>query len=183
LYFISHLISSKSKEAANKHKISQWSYHIALLTKKLLDIKISNHGAITDKTIKDTIEKIEKNFDIVSAEAIKILKTTAPRKNEHMSKEKTLEIKTAFENERKNKHRTTASSKDDIKAPTKINSSTLPDGNYRVKNITKNNSKLDFTYGNKKYSLPDKTSTLNEAILQQGIITIQQGEICNIGQL
>lgn len=89
LYFISHLISSKSKDVAAKNKLNMWSYHIALLVKKILGIKFNANSAINDKEINRIVGQVDSEFYGASVEAIRILKTANPGRNEHMVPQKT----------------------------------------------------------------------------------------------
>lgn len=189
LYFISHLIASKSKEVALKNKLGPWTYHIALLIKKRLGIKLNINDKLTDSTVLKMISEIEQGFVSAANDAVHIVSNIGLRKNDNMLPEKTQALLSLYsetylkKNEAVRSKSTAALSVQNNRTPPlkgKANPSTLNNGNYLVRNLKGNNGSISFSYGANKYNLPHCSSIFLENDLERANITVANGEIAKI---
>ncbi|WP_426779355.1 hypothetical protein, partial [Pseudomonas aeruginosa] len=159
LYFVSHLIFSKSKEYCARRRISKWSYHIALLVKKLLHIDLSPEKKTTDDHVKDMITKINNGFDreIQTAEAI--ITSFGFGSNDHMDPRHTSAILEKYKIVIANSHRQKAGAAQERKNVGPSDTSNLMQsqaqllkGIYRVRRYKALNGTATFSYNSKEHS-------------------------------
>lgn len=171
LYFVSHLLSSKAKEVALKKRLNPWSYHIALLIKKKLNIRLRVEDSLDDKKILEIISIIESGFYSAATEVIDIIKEMNPHKNENMNAKKTTEMIEFFYRKISNKGGM------DLQV-TKSNK-IISDGEYIVCDISLIDHKLNFRYGKEFHKLPysqslklDHKIKREEFLFQKGLLII-----------
>lgn len=148
LYFVSHLIAAKAKEVAVRNKLNPWSYHIALLVKKILNVKLNLHDRITDDRINQIIDRVESGFSEASARALSMIKSMKFERNDLMIPESTRRLLDSLSDEAKIEF-----AKKIAPQPDRI--SLLPDGVYRVNELTERDGRIQFKYGPKFYSVQD----------------------------
>lgn len=172
LYFISHLVASKAKEASARGKIRSWSYHVALLIKKILGIKLDVRDKVTDEKISQIIENIQAKVSAAANQAVDLVRSMNFGRDENMIPENTHKLlsRLAADKAKIYIERATASP---------IENKTLADGVYRVKNLELRDGLVSFGYGPTAYmikrgdNLPDG---LKKTVCQ---ITIQNGIVIN----
>lgn len=169
LYFISHLIVTKAKELALQNKLSNWSYHVALLIKKKLGIKLRDTDGLNDEIILKIISNIETGIDSASREVINFVKKQTLSKNENMSPQKTKELIESF-------YRINSDS-------SKALISRISDGDYIVSDITINENKISFKYGKEIYTFLYNKNVAKFNKLQKARISIFQGKITQLTKI
>lgn len=172
LYFISHLIVSKAKEVAARNRLRNWQFHIALLIKKILNIKLNIADKLTDNDVLKLANEIERGFSSAAFEAVKLINEIPLKYNDQMIPEKTESIISLYRDKYKNKI------SNDCKN-TKI-LSYLKDGRYVVDNICFENDNISFKYGPNYYSFPNANNIQLEHALSKVCIFIQNGQITRI---
>lgn len=189
LYFVSHMLASKSKDIAIRNRLNMWSYHVALLVKNILQINLNVHDKINDKKINEIINKIDLNFETAATQAIEILKNGNLKKNEHMIPEKTKsllndlkdQVKNAYKNASKeiknNRPTETGTKKIEISKPRKAQ---IADGTYRVKNFSAKTDTVIFNYGPSVYEIKYDMHEKKLPTQSECIVTIKNGEIIRI---
>jgi len=74
IYFASHDIISRTRSAASKdRKLSEWSFHLALMVKKQIAPELIKSASLTDKTFLEILRRIDQNFDHAYGVAVGIL--------------------------------------------------------------------------------------------------------------
>lgn len=159
LYFVSHFIFSKSKEYCARRPISKWTYHIALLVKKLLNINLSPERKTTDDHVKDMITKIHVGFDGAIQKAEAIINSFSFGSNDHMDPRNTVAILEKLKALVAADHRQKAVALNDGINTAPNMTSGLPQakaqflkGIYRVRRYKASDGTATFNYNSKEHS-------------------------------
>lgn len=194
LYFVSHMLASRAKDVAIRNKLNMWSYHLALLVKKILQINLNVHDKIGDERINKAIQQIDAGFVDAAVRAVSILKAGGLKKNEHMIPEKTALLLDTLKSQTRDMHiaaskaaktennvetvqKSAARIENGVAKPVK---SQLADGPYRVKNLVGDAGAVSFSYGPTNYVIKDKTSDFNGATKAECTIVVKNGRILSI---
>lgn len=189
LYFISHLIASKSREIALKNKLGSWSYHIALLVKKRLGIKLNISDKFTDAKVLEIVSKIELGFSSAANDAISVIKDSHFNKNDNMLPEKTEAMLDSYSRKFLQNNVATPTVKSVASLPQNVAVSTvkmaslvpLKNGSYLVKELSSFDGSISFSYGSQQYLLPHGKDVVLQQDLAQAKITVANGYITHIG--
>ncbi len=74
IYFASHDIISRTRSAASKdRKLSEWSFHLALMIKKQIAPELIKSASLTDRTFLEILRRIDQNFDQAYGVAVRVL--------------------------------------------------------------------------------------------------------------
>lgn len=176
LYFVSHMLVTKAKEIASRIKIksSNWTYHIALLLKKRLEIKLNLNDKLTDSTVLQMVKKINEQTEAVSNELISICKSANLKRNENMIPEKTTLLLDLLKQKMREKYAPQSLSNKPVEQHPLI------DGIYVVKECHTQNGTIRFSYGSKVYTLPLGTISVPPSQINRATIDIKNGKIVDI---
>lgn len=173
LYFVSHLIASKAKEAAARAKVTNWTYHIALLIKKILGVKLDDRNAVHDERISQIVQDIQSRGNVAASQAVNLVKSMNFGRDENMIPENTKKLLAKLEDEKATVHRERA-----MASPNKTN--TLPDGAYRVKDLEIIDGSVAFMYGPNVYTFKGANGLPKELIKSACQVTIKNSNVVNI---
>ncbi|RYD85974.1 MAG: hypothetical protein EOP84_00635 [Verrucomicrobiaceae bacterium] len=179
LYFASHVIVAKCKDVATKNKCSRLSYHLALLVKKELGINLNTKDKVSDDSILRLLEKINSNFEAAASKALLSLAEINFDINDHMIPEKTTALLEVFKERKQQAFRTGAAGADAQQKPSPVAAAVgplkLPDGNYRVKDLSLLSDTVIFRYGPNKYTLPHTVKISMEVPAESAQVEIYKG--------
>lgn len=173
LYFVSHLIATKAKEVAARAKVASWTYHIALIIKKILDIKLDVHNAVTDEKISHMVQDIQSKVSDAANQAVNLVKSMHFGRDENMIPDNTRKLLMKLSEEKSRAYIEFAKAQ-----PSKIG--ILLDGVYRVKNLELLDGSVTFRYG------PNTYKTKGREDLPPGLkklacqVTIQNGDVVKV---
>jgi hypothetical protein len=175
LYFVSHLLASKAKEVSTRAKVSSWSYHVALLIKKILDVNLNVHDKYTDERIRRMIQSVQLGLSDAANKAVDLVKQMNFGRDENMIPENTQKLLGLLGKEKVNQYieLSKASVMKKEVEPIKFsgaNKTTLADGKYRVNNLKYCDGYFGFEYGPSLYSI----------IGSEGLNIEQKSSTCNI---
>lgn len=173
LYFVSHLLASKAKEAATRAKVASWSYHVALLTKKILGVKLDVRSAVTDERINQIVEDIQAQVPAAVNQAVNLVKSMNFGRDENMIPENTKRLLAKLTEEKAKAHIKLAK-------VSQSNIGALADGVYRVKNLELLNGSVAFSYGPNAYAYKGKKDLPKELKKSACQVTIENGYVINI---
>lgn len=78
IYFASHDIISRTRSAASKdRKLSEWSFHLALMVKKQIAPELVKSASLTDRAFLEILRRIDQNFDQAYGVAVRVLNSLA----------------------------------------------------------------------------------------------------------
>ncbi len=176
LYFVSHLLVTKAKEIASRNKIkpSDWTYHLALLLKKRLEIKLNLHDKLTDSTVLQMVNKINEQAGAVSDELVRICKSANLKRDENMIPEKTTLLLDLLKQKIREKYISQSLTAKSVEPHP------LTDGIYVVKECHTKNGTIKFSYGSKVYTLALGTSSVPPSQMSRATIDIKNGQIVNV---
>lgn len=173
LYFVSHLLASKAKEAAARGKVASWSYHVALLIKKILGVRLDISDKITDERISKMIEDIQSRVSAAANQAVNLVKNMNFGRDENMIPDNTKMLLAKLAEEK-------AKTYIELGTASSTKSGALADGVYRVKNLDLRDGLVAFGYGPNAYSLKGAEGLpkeLNRAICQ---VNIKNGDVVKV---
>lgn len=184
LYFASHVIVAKCKDVATKNKCSRLSYHLALLVKKELGINLNTKDKVNDSVILGLLDKINSGFDAAASRALLSLAEVNFDINDHMIPEKTTALVEVFNKRKQQAFKTGAAgaTTEQIASPiaTTVNLTKLPDGNYRVKDLSLLSDTVGFKYGSNTYSLPHTVKISDEIPTESAHVEIYKGTVVRV---
>lgn len=173
LYFISHLIAVRSREFAVRHKLGLWSYHIALLIKKRIGIKLNISDKLTDAKVLEMISKIEKGFPSAANDVISLVSDTKFNKNDVMLPEVTKSLLDQYSK----RFLQTNSASPVVETANLIK---LKNGSYFVRKLRVIDGGIGFSYGSNKYLLPCHENFVLQNDLETAKIFVTDGRIISI---
>lgn len=184
LYFASHVIVAKCKDVTTKNKCSRLSYHLALLVKKELGISLNTKDKVTDSAILGLLEKINSGFDAAASKALLSLAEVNFDINDHMIPEKTTALVEVFKKRKQQAFRTRAvgATTEQIASPIAPaeNLTKLPDGNYRVRDLSLLLDTVGFKYGPNKYALPHTVDISDGIPTESAQVEIYKGTVVKV---
>lgn len=173
LYFVSQLLASKAKEAAARAKIGSWSYHVALLIKKILNVNLNVRDKMTDEKISRMIEDIQSGVSAAAIKAVDLVRGMNFGRDENMIPDNTKRLLDQLGKESAAKHIALAK----VAGATKA---VLADGVYRVKNLELRDGLVGFEYGPNVYSLKGDEGLLNGLKMTSCQVTIKKGCVVKV---
>ena len=97
LYFAAHHITFRTRGASIKDKdLKEWSFHLALLIKRMLAPELRRGMALPDKKFLDLLKRIDENFDQAFREAAKFLRGYRLHVNKNRSAQVTSQLLADF---------------------------------------------------------------------------------------
>jgi len=166
-YFISHILTSRTKEVAVRNHLRAWTYHIALLIKKRLGISLGIDDKLTDGRALEILAVVKSGFNAAADFVVKFLKTQTLRNNDNMNPTKTQELIKEFYIYAKT-------------MPTEVKqvSSTeqkIVDGIYIVKDVAILDKIIRFTYGPFQYVHAIDKAAMRELRTKRVKLTVKDG--------
>lgn len=166
IYFAAHHITFKTKGAAVKDRqLKEWSFHLALLIKKILAPELKKGAALNDKKFLDILKRIDENFDDAFRTASDFLKKQKLKEKQNRVDTVTQDITSQFLQQ----HSTATNPKPKPKPTPPSNSElNLSDGRYvgTLQNIDKEQNSATVKYG--PFTVTGKISTPEVELLPVG---------------